>query len=349
MDAFFAAIEERNNPRWRGLPIVVGADPLDGRGRGVVSTANYKARVFGIKSAMPISQAWQLARAAEANGSPSTIFVSGGFSTYGRVSRTIMEIVSRHVSVMQQRSIDEAYFDLSFTSSFSAAAILCQKIKMDIFSTERLTASIGLGPNKLMAKIASDHSKPDGLIVVESEQVFDFLTPLPIRVIPGIGPKTANKLHNLGVKTVEDLRSLSQPKLSSIFGKWGISLYSKARGHDDAPLSEAALAKSISKNRTFNQDTKHAREIMQECLALCSQVMNQLRSNGFRKFGRLTLTVRFHDFETLTRTHSLKKPINSVQKLKQEALKLLLQFLDSRENPKQKKIRLIGVRLEKFI
>ena len=169
MDAFFAAIEERDHPELKGRPVVVGADPAGGKGRGVVATANYPARVYGIHSAMPISRAWQLAEAARRRGRPATAFVRGSHRKYGEVSGRIMAILHHFAPVVEEASIDEAYLDLSFAGSFEAAAEICRSIKAEILAKERLTASMGLGPNKMVAKIASDFQKPDGLTVVTPE------------------------------------------------------------------------------------------------------------------------------------------------------------------------------------
>ncbi len=177
MDAFFAAIEERDHPELKGRPVVVGADPAGGQGRGVVSTANYPARVYGIHSAMPISTAWKLAEAARRRGRPATVFVRGSHRKYGEVSARIMAILHHYAPVVEEASIDEAYFDLSFTGSFEAAAALARQIKAAILGQERLTGSIGIGPNKMVAKIASDFQKPDGLTLVTAEEAEAFLAP----------------------------------------------------------------------------------------------------------------------------------------------------------------------------
>ncbi len=204
MDAFFAAIEARDHPELTGKPVVVGADPKGGRGRGVVATANYAARRYGIHSAMPISQAWKASEAARRRGLPEAAFVRGSHRRYSEVSVRIMAILHQFAPVVEEASIDEAYFDLSFAGSVDAAMEICRQIKAEIKAREDLTASIGLGPNKLVAKIASDFQKPDGLTVVRAEEAEDFLAPLPVRKIPGIGPKTERFLAGMGVKTVQD-------------------------------------------------------------------------------------------------------------------------------------------------
>src|SRR3989344_6219044 len=194
MDAFFASVEERENPRWQGLPIVVGADPHStgseqGHGRGVVSTANYAARKYGIHSAMPISRAWKLSEEAVRRGEPKAIFLPVNGKLYGQVSEKIMAIIHQFADKVEQASIDECYFALP-TEDYTGAEKTAKQIKAEVETKEQLTCSIGLGPNKLIAKIASGKNKPDGLTIVEPDQVLDFLAPLPVRELPGVGPKT---------------------------------------------------------------------------------------------------------------------------------------------------------------
>ncbi|MGZ8386324.1 MAG: Y-family DNA polymerase, partial [Nitrospira sp.] len=207
MDAFFAAIEERDTPAFQGVPLVVGADPLGGNGRGVASTSNYLARAYGIHSATPISTAWRLSEAARRAGKPPVTFVSVDMQKYVQVSEEVMRIVRRFIPKVEQASIDESYGDVSFTESYEAAEALCQRLKNAIHAEERLTASVGIGPNKLIAKIAAGWRKPDGLTVVHAEEVEAFLAPLSIRVIPGIGPKTEGILNAQHIKIVRDLRA----------------------------------------------------------------------------------------------------------------------------------------------
>jgi DNA polymerase IV (DinB-like DNA polymerase) len=256
MDAFFAAVEERDHPEWRGLPLVVGADPKDGRGRGVVATANYPARRYGIHSAMPISRAWDLAEAARRRGEPATIFVTPNFPRYAEFSRRIMALVRRHVPLIQVVGIDEAYLDLGFCQSFRVARDLCRKIQDEIAAQENLTASVGIGPNKLVAKIASDHRKPQGLTVVRAEEAEDFLAPLPIRIIPGVGPKTEQFLARQGIRKVADVKGLAPEELERLLGKWGLALYEKVRGRGSAVLKTSREPKSIGEQETYSKDTR---------------------------------------------------------------------------------------------
>lgn len=348
MDAFFAAVEERYNPQFAGLPIVVGADPKDGRGRGVVSTANYAARKYGIKSAVPISQAWRLAEAAQKRGEPKTIFLTGNFLIYGQVSERIMGILAAHADTFEVASIDEAYLDISSRGDFDAAVAIGKDLKEEIFRKEGLSASVGIGPNKLIAKIASDFQKPNGLTLIRPENVQAFLDPLSIRVIPGIGPKGEMLLKQKGIGTVAQLRAVSPENITEWFGKWGTDLFLKAQGISTSPVGNDGEAKSVGEQETFEKDTLAAGFILERLQALSDTVFRRFSRDGLHSFGRVVVTVRFSDFLTKTRSHTLKQPLETRRALHGEALRLLLPFLDRRENPQRKMIRLIGVRVEKI-
>jgi len=349
MDAFFAAIEERDNPRFRDQPIVVGADPAGGHGRGVVSTANYKAREYGIHSAMPISVAWGLAEKAKKEGKPATIFTGGHHEHYNRVSQKIMAVLRKHASLVEEASVDEAYLDLSFAGVYEKAKEICQKIKKEIREQEKLTGSVGIGPNKLIAKIASDMQKPDGLTIITPELVEGFLEPLPIRKIPGIGPKTDDRFSKLGVKTIKDLKKFTKKELQQMLGKWGMEIYEKARGIDESPVTEEYEVKSIGEQETFSKDTRDPSFISEHLAAMCRDVIDQLKASDFKTFRTITITVRFADFQTQTRSRTFSKPASDHKTLRFEAIRLLLPFFDQRENPRKKLIRLIGVRIEKLL
>lgn len=348
MDAFFASVEERNKPRLQGLPIAVGSDPEEGKGRGVVSTANYKAREYGIHSALPISIAWRLSEDAKKQGKPGVIFITPNMQEYAKTSHAIMEIVRAHATVVEEASIDEAYFDLSATGSFAAAQKICETIKKEIYKKELLTASIGIGPNKLVAKLASDFQKPDGLTVVPPEKVLNFIEQNALRKIPGIGPKTAEELRERNITTVTELRALDRFELELALGKHGRDLYEKVRGIDDAPLVEEWIAKSISEQETLHHDTLAGDVIIALLKKLSAQVHERFMHSGFKTFQTVGITVRFEGFETKTRAKTLSTPTDSGTTLEFEALKLLLPFLDVRENPHRKAIRLIGVKIEKL-
>jgi DNA polymerase IV (DinB-like DNA polymerase) len=352
MDAFYAAVEERYNPALRGLPVVVGADPKKGTGRGVVTTANYVARRFGIHSALPISTAWRLAEGARRRGEPVTVFIRTNFRLYREVSARIMEILRHRAESFEEASVDEAYLDVSSWGNFEAAVEHMKALKVEIRQKEGLGCSVGIGPNKLVAKIASGHQKPDGLTLVTPDMVRGFLDPLPVRVIPGIGPKTEAFLRGRKVCTIKDLRKIPEGKLTEWFGKWGHGLFDKARGIDNTPVSNEWMRKSVGEQETFEQDTRSFSFVMGQLHDITERVIAKLRENGFSGFRTLTLTVRFSDFETKNRSHSLKKGIlldreeEALDLLSQEALRLLLPFFDARENPRGKAIRLIGLRLE---
>lgn len=349
MDAFYAAVEERYNPPLRGRPVVVGADPKDGQGRGVVTAANYAARKYGIRSAMPITRAWRLAKGAQRRGEPETIFLPGNHKLYREVSQRIMAFLARSADAFEEASIDEAYLDLSSLDSFEAAAQRALTLKHEIVAREGLTCSVGIGPNKLVAKIASEFKKPDGLTVVRLEEVQAFLDPLPIRVIPGIGPKTEVLLQERGIRAVRQLRDLELLPLVDWFGRWGEDLYAKARGLSDSPVSNEWEPKSIGEQETFEHDTLASAFVLERARELARSVFERLGRQGFQALRTVTVTVRYADFTTFTRSHTPREPLATEEVLYAGAVRLLLPFLDGRENPKQKKIRLIGVRAEKLV
>lgn len=416
MDAFFAAVEERDKPRLKGLPIVVGADPKGGFGRGVVSTANYKAREYGIRSAMPISQAWRLSEAAAREGKTRAVFLEPNFRSYSAASKAIMEYLRSKAEVVEPASIDEAYLEIfSFAihhpererrilrdsssdrgrtqnDAWKKAEEIAQEIKDYIKKSQQLTCSVGIGPNKLVAKIASGMQKPDGLTIVKPEQVQDFLDPLSVKEIPGIGPKSQEILNRLGIKTIKDLRELPEEKLKELFGKWGSDMHRKAQGIDESPVVAEYETKSIGEQETYERDTLESNFLVERIKELSRGVFSRVQNEGFSspspntpgvnpemkarrtlrssksegrvalensarypecKLGKLhfrtvAIIVRFHDFETKTRSHTLAAPVKDLKILETEALQLFLPFLDSRENPKRKLIRLLGVRVEKL-
>ena len=348
MDAFFAAIEARDTPALRGVPLVVGADPRGGHGRGVVATSNYQARAYGIHSATPITTAWRLSEAARRQGKPPVTFVSVDMDKYRAVSERVMGIMRRFMPHIEPASIDEAYGDLSAAGSYGKAEAHSRAMKEAIRAEERLTASVGIGPNKLVAKIASGMQKPDGLTVVSDEAAETFLEPMSVRAIPGIGPKTEAALAKNGFTTIRDLRRCSLDDMEQLFGKRGADFYGNIRGLDDSPIVEDWQVKSIGEQQTFDQDTGDAGLLCAALGALCHGVSERLHREGFDSFRTVVLTVRFGDFETKSRAHTLREACGDDMTLKREALKLMMPFLDRRENPQHKKIRLLGVRVEKL-
>ena len=345
MDAFYAAVEAQRNPALRDRPLVVGADPKEGHGRGVVTAASYAARRYGIRSALPISRAWRLAEAARRRGEPETIFVRDDHALYREVSARIMAILVPAGDAFQKTSVDEAYLELSSLGSFDAAVERARRLKAEIVSQEGLTASVRIG---LVAKIASDFQKPDGLTVVRPEEVQPFLDPLRIRVIPGIGPKTERFLHERHIRTVADLRTLERAQLAEWFGRWGEDLFAKARGLSESAVSNERERKSVGEQETFEIDTLDATFVLERARALARTVWSRLEGHGFRAFRTVTVTVRFENFITFARSRTGREAWTSAEALCAEALELLLPFLDDRENPRHRKLRLIGVRAEKL-
>ena len=352
MDAFYAAVEEQLNPAFRELPLVVGADPKQGTARGVVMTANYAARRFGIRSALPISRAWRLAESARKRGEPATFFVRPNMALYRAVSERIMDIVKRYGDAFEEASIDEAYLEISSQGDYSTAMKSMISLKSEIRNREGIGCSIGLGPNKLVAKIASGEQKPDGFTVIAPELVESFLDPLPIRNIPGIGPKSEHFLHEHNLRTIGELRGVPEPILIEWFGKWGARLFEKARGIDESPVTNEWVRKSLGEQETFAQDTRTQSLVIERLDCMAERIIAKLRAKDFKRFHTVTVTVRFSDFQTSNRSRTVRDGItvdeNSLSELRHQAAALLAPFFDERENPRGKAFRLIGLRVEKL-
>lgn len=346
MDAFFAAVEERERPRLKGLPVVIGADPEEGQGRGVVSTANYKAREYGIHSAQPISIAWRLSEKAASEDKPRAAFLTPDFPLYEKISREIMDYLRTKGDKFEFGGIDEAYLDVSSLKTFEKAIELAKEIKNHIKKTQSLTCSIGIGSNRLIAKIASGFKKPDGLTVLQPEEVQKFLDPLPADAIPGIGPKSKIVLEQMGVKTIAELKNLPKEALEDKFGKWGTDMYLKARGIDESEIGGVTETKSIGKQVTFGKDILDVNFLIAHLKQLAKEVFEEVKSQNF-EFKTIEITVRFYDFETKSRSITPKVTKRSLKAIEAGALRLFLPFLDHRENPRKKLIRLLGVRLIK--
>ncbi len=305
MDAFFAAIEQRDHPELRGKPVVVGAQP---GGRGVVSTCSYEARRFGIRSAMPIARAVKLC--------PHAVFVKPDFTRYSEASRGLREILQDFSPQVEMSSIDEAYLDLTGTQSlFGTPRQAAVRLKAAIRDTLRLTASVGIGPNRLIAKIASDFRKPDGLTIVSPERVDDFLAPLEVGKIPGIGKQTVDRLEKLHIRTVRDLQKWNEAALVRRFGaSMGAMLARKAAGRGSDVIGPREERKSVSKERTFQIDVTDAAELRRGLLRLSCDVARTLRREGVA--GRTVhLKIRLEDFETHTVSHTVESPIRDDQRL----------------------------------
>ena len=351
MDAFFAAIEERDHPEFKGFPIVVGADPKEGHGRGVVSTANYEARKYGVHSAQPISQAWKSCKAGETTGGKKCIFFEDNFSKYEKESEKIMRIIQKYAHLFEQVSVDEAFLELNrkpYSMGYKEANRIATEIKDQIRKEIQLTCSIGIGPNKLVAKIASDFKKPDGITVVKPQEAQKFLDPMHIRALPGIGPKAETILARQHIKTIKNLRLASKGSLEKLLGAWGKGLYYMARGLDDRPVEEMTEAKSIGREHTFENDTLDPKELLATLKTLAVQVATDASGEG-ANFKTIELKVRLQDFFTMTRSKTLPMQENDAETIERVGMTLLLPFLDHRENPLRKKIRLLGVRVSKLV
>lgn len=355
MDAFFASVEERDRPYLSGRPIVVGSDPNGGKGRGVVSTANYLARKYGIRSAVPISQAWQLAKEAKKRGEPEVIFLSTNFRAYETTSErvsglTLATLIKNGAPdggrIIESAGIDEMYLDLSFARSYAKAQKIALEIKAVIKKCEKLTCSIGLGPNKLIAKIASDFQKPDGLTIVRFDKAEKFIEQLPLRSIPGIGPKMVSTFEKLGLKNVSNAKSLTIDELTKSFGRFGRELFGRLRGVDLRPIEIPLPAKSIGQHETLTEDTNELGQLLPRIEEMAEKICRRLKTGGFTKFRTAILTVRFSDFATKTRSKTYSEAISSRSELENWAIKTLLRFLDKRENKFGQAIRLIGLRIE---
>jgi DNA polymerase IV (DinB-like DNA polymerase) len=336
MDHFYTAIEERERPEIRGKPVIVGADPKGGKGRGVVSTSNYEARKVGVRSGMPISRAWRLC--------PEAVYLRPDFPLYIRVSNEIMNIARAYADKFEQWGIDEAFLDMSErVADWVEAEALAQKIKAEILQREGLTCSIGVGPNKLIAKIASDFQKPDGLTIVRDEEAEVFLAPLPVRKLLWVGRKTEAKLKALGVNTIGDLARFDASALKSMFGVMGWQLHLMARGLDESPVEEREGIKSTSHETTFEEDTADSAIILKALDALCVDLIKEVESQRLL-FKTVTLKIRYENFETHTRSHTLPFLTNRLYDLQKTERELLPGYLR-----KDRKVRLIGVRVSSLV
>ncbi len=336
MDAFFAAVEQLKNPEYRGKPVIVGADPKKGQGRGVVSTASYEARKFGVHSAMPISKAYKRC--------PQGIYVYPNGKLYGEFSRQIFEILETFTPQIQKISIDEAFLDVTghqvvIGGKYSTPAVkkLGEAIKTRVFSETGLTASIGVATTKSVAKIASDMDKPDGLTIVMPDRVREFLDPLPVTKIWGVGKKTLQTLTRLGIRTVRQLREYPLDALEQKFGKMGLHLHRMANGIDERDVTTREEIKSVSHETTFLEDQTDRELLISTLLLLSEKVSTRLRKHHFR--GKtIQIKLRFSDFSTFTRNKTLPDPTNLTDQIFAVSKRLFEQF-----DNVQKPVRLIGV------
>ncbi len=327
MDCFYAAVHTRDDPSLEGKPVVVGGDPS---GRGVVAAANYEARKYGIHSAMPAAQARRLC--------PETIFLRPDFSRYREESQQIFDIYREYTPIIQPLSLDEAFLDVSdHLGELGSATAVAEDIRRRVREERGLTVSIGVAANKLVAKIASDFRKPDGLTVVRPHEVEAFLAPLPVRRLYGIGPAAERSLHEMGITTVAELRELSIDRLMSRFGTWGRVLWERVRGIDDRPVHTSRERKSLSTERTFAENVKDAKEIDRILERMADEVARGLEK---RRLAATTITVkaRYPDFTTPTRSHTLLVPTADAATIAATARELV-----RKTDAAKRSVRLLGV------
>ena len=333
LDAFFAAVEQRDNPALRGKPVVVGMGG-GANDRGVVSAASYEARKFGVHSAMPIRTARRLC--------PTCVFVPVRGAAYQAASREVMGILRRFTPLVEPISIDEAFLDVTGSRQlFGDGEAIGRLIKAAVRAELELTASVGVATTKLVAKIASDLRKPDGLVVVEPGTEARFLAPLPISRLWGVGPSTAIALRDFSVATIGDLQVLDRSALVRRFGRHGASLVDRAHGIDPDPVDNPDAAKSVSHETTFDEDTSDPEILERTLLAMAEGVSGRLRHAGL-KAGTITVKVRDTGFNTVTRQRGLPEPTDMTEPIWQLAVEL------ARPEMRGKRIRLLGVAASGF-
>ncbi len=333
MDCFFAQVEQQRRPELAGLPVVVGAEPHRGHGRGVVCTANYEARKYGIQSAMPISQAWKKC--------PDAVFLPVDYRHYSAVSRHIFSLATPF-GMTERTGIDEGYVDLSATGGFVDAQDAAREIKNAIRDTTGLTCSIGIAWNKGIAKVAAGLQKPDGLTVIRPQELQTKIWPLAAEKMIGVGPQSKARLEQVGIMTIGDIARSSPRFLAELMGSWGLHLHAAAHGHGSAELGGQWRPKSISRETTFGQDTDEWVTLLHTLDELAHRVhADAVSENAF--FRTVGIKIRYANFETHTRARSLKST-QALTSVKKAARELLRPALDSR-----RKIRLVGVRLSGLV
>ncbi|MEO1085913.1 MAG: DNA polymerase IV, partial [Acidobacteriota bacterium] len=327
-DCFYAQVHMRDDPSLRGKPVVIGGSPT---GRGVVAAASYEARVYGVRSAMPAAQAVKRC--------PHAIFLKPEFPRYRRESQHIFEVFRDFTPIVQPASLDEAYLDVSeHLGTFPSATAVAQEIRRRVREERDLTVSVGVGPNRLVAKIASDYHKPDGLTVVRPKDVRRFLDSMPVRRLHGVGPATEARLGELGIKTIADLRAKELDELRQRFGRHGSVLWHYARGLDDRPVRTQRERKSLGHERTYAQDLATVEQMEGQIAWLSERVAEGLQKKELR--GRtVTLKVRYPDFTTLTRARTLPYAVDQTGPILTAALELLKQT----DAGRGQSVRLLGV------
>lgn len=329
MDAFYASVEQLDQPELEGRPVIVGADPKAGTGRGVVAACSYEARKLGIHSALPISHAWRRC----SNG----VYLRPRMERYKEMSEAIMGILRQYTDMVEPISIDEAFLDVSgSTALMGAAEGIARDIKSAIKKETGLTASVGIAPNKFLAKIASDLDKPDGIVVVREDEVEGFLATLPVSRLWGVGPKTATRLQKLGIHTIGELAAVPRKKVVEALGASGDHLWLLAHGQDERPVVSRWDPKSISNETTFERDTSDNDLLLKTLRRLSDKVAGRLRRQGF-KTRTITLKLRYQSFTTFTRQTSVPEPLDTGN----EIFALIRTLFE--KVPLEESVRLIGV------
>ncbi len=333
LDCFFAAVEIRDNPQFKGKPVIIGADPKEGKGRGVISTCNYEARKYGLHSAMPISQAYRRC--------PHGIYLKPNGKKYFKVSNEVMDILERYSDNFQRVGTDEAYLELTeITKDFEEAIKIAKEIQQEIFTSIGITISIGIAPTKSLAKIASDENKPKGITIVKLETIYEFLKDMDITRIPGIGKKTKVHFYKKGIKKIGDIINTPLPTMIKLFGKHGRWIWNVANGLDNRKVKELhEERRSISAERTFFSDTSNFKEILSKFEDINKKIHKSIVKHQIT-YKTITLKIRLEGFETYTRSRTLPFHIQD----EKFVLKIILELFKEFSNNK-KKVRLVGIKL----
>lgn len=328
MDAFYASIEQKDHPELRNKPIAVGGRP---EGRGVICTASYEARKYGVRSAMPSKKAQQLC--------PNLIFVPVRMERYVEISQKILEIFEEYTDFIEPLSIDEAFLDVTGKDGIQIGQDIKKRIKKEL----GLTASVGLSINKYLAKLASDSQKPDGFTVITEAEAESFLSPLPVRKLWGVGPKTEQELNNLGIYCIKDLIHYDQRVVIEKFGKKGLELLNFARGKDDRPVENKHRRKSMGEENTFEEDIDDVNILIQYIDSYCRLLVHRLQKNELQ-IRTITIKIKYEDFENITRSITLPYFTNSYQDIYNSAVNILLTKIRL-----VKKVRLLGVQVSNIL
>ncbi len=332
MDAFYVSVERRENRGLVGQAVIVGADPLAGKGRGVVMACSYEARERGIRSGMPISMAWRKL--------PDAVYLPPNYDLYGSVSESVMDVLREHADVFEHLSIDEAFLDVTGrVHGFDDAADYARRVKAAVREREGLACTVGVAPNKSTAKIASDLAKPDGLRVVPPEEVAAFLAPLPVDRISGVGTKTAQILEHAGVTTIGQLAAFPGAELKKLLGKNAVWLWGIARGIEQMPVEERPDPKSISVERTFDRDVAEWSVVLGTLDSIAHNVFLRAKKQG-AAFQTVGIKIRFEGFQTFLRERTLGSHVLDEGTLARVARDLVREF-----ESRGRKVRLLGVRV----